>query len=68
MNAIQYLFRIIDIVFRCDGGYPTAAWQYWVSTGIATGSLYGDATVSVVVILIKQIEIATQKFCITQLK
>jgi cathepsin B len=24
----------------CDGGEPDAAWQYWVSTGIVTGSNY----------------------------
>ncbi len=51
MNAIEYLFKIIVNIFRCDGGYPSAAWQYWVKFGIVTGSLYGDTTVSFVVIL-----------------
>jgi len=25
----------------CDGGYPSAAWEYWVSDGIVSGGLYG---------------------------
>ena len=25
----------------CDGGYPGAAWDYWVNTGIVTGGAYG---------------------------
>jgi cathepsin B len=24
----------------CDGGYPSAAWQYWASTGLVDGSNY----------------------------
>lgn len=24
----------------CDGGFPSAAWQYWVDTGVVTGGLY----------------------------
>ncbi|CAL8313133.1 unnamed protein product [Lota lota] len=24
----------------CLGGYPTAAWQYWIKTGLVTGGLY----------------------------
>ena len=27
--------------FGCDGGYPSAAWNYWI-LGITTGDLYGD--------------------------
>lgn len=26
----------------CDGGYPAAAWQYWVDTGLVTGGLYNS--------------------------
>jgi len=26
--------------FGCDGGYPGAAWDYWVSTGLVTGGNY----------------------------
>jgi len=26
----------------CDGGYPSAAWDYWVRTGLVTGDLYGN--------------------------
>jgi len=26
--------------FGCQGGYPGAAWQYWVRTGIVTGGQY----------------------------
>lgn len=26
----------------CNGGYPAAAWRYWVNTGIVTGNLYGQ--------------------------
>jgi cathepsin B len=26
----------------CDGGYPSAAWQFWVDQGLVTGGLYGD--------------------------
>lgn len=28
----------------CDGGYPEAAWDFWMHTGLVTGSLYGDMT------------------------
>jgi cathepsin B len=27
--------------FGCEGGYPSAAWQYWVSQGVVTGGNYG---------------------------
>ncbi|KJH52410.1 papain family cysteine protease [Dictyocaulus viviparus] len=27
--------------FGCDGGFPDAAWEYFVSTGVVTGGLYG---------------------------
>uniref|UniRef100_A0A0K0D0X8 Pept_C1 domain-containing protein n=1 Tax=Angiostrongylus cantonensis TaxID=6313 RepID=A0A0K0D0X8_ANGCA len=27
--------------FRCDGGWPVSAWQYFVETGVVTGGLYG---------------------------
>lgn len=26
----------------CNGGYPSAAWSYFVNTGLVTGDLYGD--------------------------
>jgi len=26
--------------FGCDGGYPSAAWDYWVSTGLVDGGNY----------------------------
>lgn len=26
----------------CDGGYPSAAWDYFAKTGLVTGGLYGD--------------------------
>lgn len=26
----------------CNGGYPSAAWDYWEKYGIVTGDLYGD--------------------------
>jgi len=29
--------------FGCDGGFPGAAWNYWVSTGLVTGGNYGSA-------------------------
>ncbi|XP_014244820.1 cathepsin B-like [Cimex lectularius] len=28
--------------FGCDGGFPTAAWHYWVRTGIVSGGSYGS--------------------------
>jgi len=28
--------------FGCEGGYPSAAWQYWVDTGLVTGGLYNS--------------------------
>jgi cathepsin B len=28
----------------CNGGYPSAAWSYFKSTGLVTGGLYGDTT------------------------
>lgn len=27
----------------CNGGYPSGAWAYWVSTGITSGDLYGGS-------------------------
>uniref|UniRef100_A0A224XGA5 Putative metalloprotease n=1 Tax=Megacormus gertschi TaxID=1843536 RepID=A0A224XGA5_9SCOR len=26
----------------CDGGFPSAAWEYWVDSGIVTGGLYNS--------------------------
>jgi cathepsin B len=26
----------------CDGGFPAAAWEYWVRNGLVTGANYGD--------------------------
>jgi len=26
----------------CNGGFPGAAWEYWTTTGIVTGGLYGS--------------------------
>jgi len=26
----------------CNGGYPGAAWEFWTTTGIVTGGLYGS--------------------------
>jgi len=26
----------------CEGGYPSAAWQYWVDKGLVTGGLYNS--------------------------
>lgn len=28
--------------FGCQGGYPSAAWQYFANNGLVTGNLYGD--------------------------
>jgi len=28
--------------FGCNGGYPSAAWQWFVSTGVVTGGNYGN--------------------------
>ncbi|GFR11784.1 cathepsin B [Trichonephila clavata] len=28
--------------FRCNGGYPGSAWQFWVYEGIVTGGLYNS--------------------------
>jgi cathepsin B len=28
--------------FGCDGGYPSAAWEYWVDSGLVTGGLYNS--------------------------
>jgi cathepsin B len=28
----------------CNGGYPSAAWDYFQNTGLVTGGLYGDKT------------------------
>jgi len=28
--------------FSCDGGFPGAAWEYWVRDGLVSGGLYGD--------------------------
>jgi cathepsin B len=28
--------------YGCDGGWPSAAWEYWRNHGLPTGGLYGD--------------------------
>nr|VZH90201.1 unnamed protein product [Spirometra erinaceieuropaei] len=28
----------------CNGGWPAAAWKYWVQKGLVSGGLYGDNT------------------------
>jgi cathepsin B len=28
----------------CEGGYPSAAWDYWVQTGLVSGGNYGDSS------------------------
>jgi len=28
--------------FGCEGGYPSAAWQYWVDSGLVSGGLYNS--------------------------
>lgn len=27
----------------CNGGYPSAAWRYWVNNGLVTGNLYNES-------------------------
>jgi len=29
--------------YGCDGGFPSAAWDYWVSTGVVDGGNYGGS-------------------------
>jgi len=29
--------------FGCEGGFPSAAWQYWVSSGLVDGGNYGGS-------------------------
>lgn len=26
--------------FRCNGGYPSAAWNFWTKEGLVSGGLY----------------------------
>ncbi|KHJ94987.1 papain family cysteine protease [Oesophagostomum dentatum] len=37
--------------FRCSGGYPLKAWDYWVENGIVTGGDYGT-NVSVILLMV----------------
>ena len=30
-------------LYRCDGGFPTAVWHYWVNRGIVTGGMYNTS-------------------------
>lgn len=32
--------------FGCNGGFPGAAWSYWVKRGIVTGGNYNSSQVS----------------------
>jgi len=38
LSADDLLSCCSECGFGCDGGEPLAAWQYWVKTGIVTGS------------------------------
>ena len=41
--SAQYLLSCCNSCgLGCHGGYPSAAWKFWLS-GIATGGLYGDS-------------------------
>ena len=42
-------YHLVLVVFSCNGGYPSRAWTYWVSTGIVTGGLYGSNVVSILI-------------------
>ena len=35
----------------CDGGFPAAAWEYWVRNGLVTGANYGDSQVCLIALL-----------------
>lgn len=53
LKAIQLLLRQISKVinepvatfFRCDGGFPSAAWVYFDRDGIVTGGPYNSSQV-----------------------
>ncbi|XP_046688746.1 cathepsin B-like [Homalodisca vitripennis] len=34
--------------FGCNGGFPGAAWRYWVHSGIVSGGNYGSNQVNIV--------------------
>ena len=40
----------VHCVHSCDGGYPAAAWEYWVRNGLVTGANYGDSQVRLLLI------------------
>ncbi len=33
------------ILIRCVGGDPVDAWNYWISSGVPSGGIYGDISV-----------------------
>lgn len=52
-STINFRFSSEDLVscchtcgFGCNGGFPGAAWSYWVSKGLVSGGPYGSDQVS----------------------
>lgn len=43
--CFDYLKLIYDLN-RCGGGFPSAAWEYFVQIGLVTGGQYGTKQVS----------------------
>lgn len=38
----MFFAKLLFFIVRCNGGFPGAAWEYWVETGIVTGGLYNS--------------------------
>lgn len=36
------LLLLCSHVHRCNGGYPSAAWEFWTERGLVTGGLYNS--------------------------
>lgn len=32
--------KFISLLCRCNGGYPSAAWDFWTNEGLVSGGLY----------------------------
>jgi len=41
ISAVDLVACCASCGFGCDGGYPGAAWQYWVRSGLVTGGQFG---------------------------
>ena len=49
---IGYSINWLKFYFRCNGGFPQAAWDFYYGYGIVTGGNYGSKEVKYVLFII----------------